>query len=168
MVYLNSFNSPYINREAGSFVKQRDYNRLEDGKYPIISHDYSGNNHLEGKTAIIIDDMISSGGSMLDVVDELINRNIEYIYIIVTYALFTKGIDLFDKYYHENKIAGIYTTNLSYIPEEYKELEWLHVCDCSKELAEIIYRIHNDQSISDILRDRSSSVKLLEKKFSGK
>ena len=165
MVYLNSFNSKYINREAGSFVKQRDYNRLVDGKYPILSHDYSGNNNLEGKTAIVIDDMISSGGSMLDVVDELIKRHIEHIYIIVTYALFTKGVDEFDKYYHEGKINGIYTTNLSYIPDEFKEYEWLHVCDCSEELAQIIYRIHNDLSISDILRDRSSSVRLLEKKF---
>ncbi len=165
MVYLNSFNSEFINREAGSFVKQRDYNRLVDGKYPILSHDYSGNNDLKGKTAIVIDDMISSGGSILDVIDELKNRNIEHIYVIVTYTLFTKGIMLFDEYFDQKKFDGIYTTNLSYIPQVYKDKEWLHVCDCSKELAQIIYRIHNDLSISDILRDRSESVKKLELKF---
>ena len=166
-VYLNSFNSPYIHREAGSFIKQRDYNNLVDGKYPIISHDYSGNNDLRGKTAIVTDDMISSGGSMFDVVEELKKRHAKKIYIIVTYALFTKGIDMFEKYYEEGKIDGIYTSNLSYIPKEYQERPWLHVCDCSKELATIIYDIHNDLSISTILRDRSEPVRLLEKKFKG-
>ena len=166
-IYLNSFYSPYIHREAGSFIKQRDYNKLENGKYPIISHDYSGNNDLRGKTAIVTDDMISSGGSMFDVVDELKKRHAKKIYIIVTYALFTDGIETFEKYYKEKKISGIYTSNLSYIPKEYQEKPWLHVCDCSKELAEIIYNIHNDLSISSILRDRSESVKLLEKKFKG-
>ena len=164
-VYLNSFNSPYIHREAGSFIKQRDYNNLVDGKYPIISHDYSGNNDLRGKTAIVTDDMISSGGSMFDVVDELKKRHAKKIYIIVTYALFTKGIDKFEKYYEEGKISGIYTSNLSYIPKEYQEKPWLHVCDCSKELAQIIYDIHNDLSISTILRDRSEPIRLIDEKF---
>ena len=167
-VYLNSFACPEINREAGSFVKQRDYNHLVDGKYPIIAHDYSGNSNLDGKTAIIIDDMISSGGSMFDVVNELHKKNIEKVYIIVTFALFTKGVSEFEKMYKAGKIDGIYTTNLSYIPKEYKKMKWLHVCDCSKEIAEIIYRLHNDLSISSILRDRSESVKLLEEKFSKK
>ncbi len=164
-VYLNSFSYPDIHREAGSFVKQRDFNNLVDGKYPILSHDYSGNKNLKGKTAIIVDDMISSGGSMFDVVKELKNLHIGNVYIIVTYALFTKGIDEFRKLYKEGKIQGIYTSNLSYIPLEYLKEEWLHVCDCSKELSQIIYNIHNDLSISSILRDRSESVLKLEKKF---
>lgn len=164
-VYLNSFCSEFINREAGSFVKQRDFNHLEDGKYPIISHDYCGNKDLKGKTAIIVDDMISSGTSMFDVVKELKKLGIEKTYIIVTYALFTKGINDFRKYYEEGKINGVYTTNLSYIPSEYLQEKWLHVCDCSKELANIIYNIHNDLSISSILRDRSEAVLKLERKF---
>lgn len=165
-VYLNSFNSRFINKEAGSFIKQRDFNNFVDGKYPVISHDYCGNGDLTGKTAIVTDDMISSGGSMLDVVDELKKRGIENIYIITTYVLFTKGIDMFDRYYQEGKIDGVYTTNLSYIPEEYKK-EWLHICDCSRLLSEVIYNIHNDLSISGILKDKSKSIKLLEKKFNG-
>lgn len=165
-VYLNSFNSRFINKEAGSFIKQRDFNNFVDGKYPVISHDYCGNGDLTGKTAIVTDDMISSGGSMLDVVDELKKRGIEHIYIITTYVLFTKGIDMFDRYYQEGKIDGVYTTNLSYIPEEYKK-EWLHICDCSRLLSEVIYNIHNDLSISGILKDKSKSIKLLEKKFNG-
>ena len=164
-VYLNSFNSKYIHREAGSFIKQRDYNNLVDGKYPVISHDYCGNEDLDGFTAIVSDDMISSGGSMFDVIDELKKRKVKYIYLVTTYALFTKGIDKFEEYYKEGKFDGLYTTNLSYIPEEFKKAKWLHVCDCSKLVAEIIYSIHNDESISSILRDKSYPVRLLEKKF---
>lgn len=100
-VYLNVFNSKYITREAGSFIKQRDYNTLVDGKYPVIAHQYCGNGELDGYTAIISDDMISSGESMFDVIDELHKHNIKYIYIVVTYALFTRGIDKFKKYYKE-------------------------------------------------------------------
>ena len=167
-VYLNSFNSKYIHREAGIFVKQRDYNNLVDGKYPIIGHDYCGNEELDGYTALVSDDMISSGGSMFDVIDELKKRGVKYIYLATTYALFTKGIDEFQRYYDEGKFDGLYTTNLSYIPEEYKKAKWLHVCDCSKAVAEIIYNIHNDLSISEILRDKSYPVRLLEKKFEKK
>ena len=164
-VYLNSFNSKYIHREAGSFIKQRDYNNLVDGKYPVIAHDYCGNENLEGFTAIVSDDMISSGGSMFDVIDELKKRKVKYIYLMTTYALFTKGIDKFEKYYKEGKFDGLYTTNLSYIPEEFKNSKWLHVCDCSKDVAKIIYNIHNNMSVSSILTDKSYPVKLVEKKF---
>ena len=164
-VYLNSFNSPHIDRQAGSFYKQRDYNNLVNGKYPVIAHDYCGNNDLEGRTAIVTDDMISSGGSMIDVIDELKDRGVKKIYVITTYALFTKGIDKFAKYYQEGKLDGVYTSNLSYIPSEYMKLPWLHVCDCSELVANIIYNIHNDLSISEILTDKSTPVKLLEQKF---
>ncbi len=164
-VYLNSFNSPYIHKEAGSFVKQRDFNTLVDGKYPIISHDYIGNSNLEGYTAIISDDMISSGSSMFDCIDALNKRNIKHIYICVTFGLFTKGLDKFDEYFAEKKFSGVYTTNLTYLPEEYKTHKWLHICDCSKDIANFIYNIHNDLSTSDLLRDKSLPTKLLEQKF---
>ena len=164
-VYLNSFNSRYIHRKAGGFVKQRDYNNMVDGKYPVIAHDYSGNNDIEGYTAIVSDDMISSGGSMFDVIDELHKRGVSHIYIVVTYALFTRGIDKFREYYDNKILSGVYTTNLSYIPEEYKQEKWLHVCDVSKYMAEIIYSIHNNQSISSLMSDKSYPVKLLEEKF---
>ncbi len=164
-IYLNSFNSKYIHREAGSFVKQRDFNNLVDGKYPIIAHDYSGNKNIEGYTAIVADDMISSGGSMFDVIKELNKMGVKHIYLTATYSLFTKGIEKFKELYNEKKISGVYTTNLSYIPKEYQEEKWLHVCDCSKDVAEIIYNIHNNLSISEIMKDKSKPVKLIEEKF---
>ena len=166
-VYLNSFQSEFINREAGSFYKQRDYNKLVDGKYEVISHDYCGNEHIDGKTAIISDDMIASGGSMFDCILELKKRGVKKIYLVSTFSLFTKGIEEFEKYYKLGMFNGLYTTNLTYIPDIFKEKEWLHVCDCSKQLANIIYNIHNDLSISNILRDKTVPIKLLEKKFKG-
>ena len=166
-VYLNSFASPYITRGAGSFIKQRDYNNLVDGKYPIVAHDYCGTDNLEGKTAIVIDDMISSGGSMLDVIDELRKRNVKKVYVIATYVLFTKGIDMFDEYYQTGLLDAVYTTNLSYIPEEYTKKEWLKVCDCSDLVANVIYNIHNDKSISKLMTDKSGPIRLLNKKFGG-
>ena len=165
-VYLSSFNSEYIDKNAGNFFKDRDYNVFENGKYKIKSHEYSGSENINGRTAIVVDDMISSGGSMFDVIDELHKRGVAHIYIMVTFALFTKGIDRFKEYSDKKILDGIYTTNLSYIPEEYKKEKWLHVCDCSREIAEIIYDIHNDLSITMLLTDKSGPLKLLEKKFS--
>ena len=164
-VYLNSFNSNHIQREAGSFIKQRDYNHLIDGKYPVTSHQYCGNDELEGYTAIVSDDMISSGGSIFDCIEELHKNKVKHIYVVVTYALFTKGILKFREYYDKKILDGIYTTNLSYIPKEYQKEKWLHVCDCSKYIAEIIYNIHNDISITKLLNDKSLPMKLIQKKF---
>ena len=164
-VYLNSFNSDKITREAGSFYKQRDYNNLVNGKYPIISHEYSGMKDLEGYTAIVSDDMISSGGSMFDVIDALNKLGVKYIYLTTTYALFTKGIEKFEQYYQEGKFSGLYTTNLSYIPDEFKKSKWLHIADCSKLIAQIIYNIHNDLSTENIIKDKSLPVRLVEEKI---
>ncbi len=165
--YLPSFDSQFIDKEVGSFIKNRDYNDFENGRYRIISHKYCGSDNIEGKTAVIIDDMISSGGSLFDVIKELKKRGVAHIYSITTFALFTRGIQEFDKLYKEKKLDGVYTSNLSYIPEEYKKYEWLHVCDCSKTLADAIYNIHNDLSISGLLHDKSEPLMLLEKKFKG-
>lgn len=163
--YLNSFNSEHIEKDAGSFYKRRDYNVIVDGKNPIIEHSYSGNNNIEGTTAIVVDDMIASGGSMFDVIDELKKKGVAHIYIISTFALFTKGIDKFRKYYEEGKFDGIYTTNVSYIDKNYKKEEWLHIVDCSEYIAKIIYNLHNEESISPLLRDKSYPAKVLAKKF---
>ena len=124
-----------------------------------------GHTKLNGKTAIIVDDMISSGGSMFDTINVLHEKGIEHVYIMVTFALFTEGIETFKKYHREGLLDGLYVSNLSYIPEEYKKEPWLHVCDCSKTVAEVIYDIHNDLSITSILTDKSEPLRLLEKKF---
>ena len=164
--YLNSFNNENIKKDAGSFYKRRDYNVIVDGKNPIIEHSYSGNTDIAGKTAIIVDDMISSGSSVFDVMIALKERGVEHIYVTVTYSLFTKGIEKFNEFYEKKMFDGIYTTNLSYIDESYKEQPWLHVADCSKYIAKIIYNLHNGDTISNLLRDKSYPGKILSQKFS--
>jgi len=163
--YLNSFNSEYISKDAGSFYKRRDYNTIIDGKNPIIEHSYSGSSNIDGATAIVIDDMIASGGSMFDVIDELKKRKVAHIYIISTFALFTKGIDKFKEYYKDKKFDGIYTTNLTYIEDSYKSEKWLNIVDCSEYIANIICNLHNGESISELLRDKSYPSKVLAQKF---
>ena len=163
--YLNSFNVECIDRDAGGFYKTRDYNHFEDGKYPVIGHDYMGHSSLDGRTAIVVDDMISSGGSMFDTLETLHNKGASHIYVMVTYALFTRGIKDFRKYYDEHILDGIYVSNLSYIPEEFKKEPWLHVCDCSEKTAKIIYDLHNELPISGLLTNRYGPIQMLEKKF---
>ena len=165
-IYSNTCNIDLNEIKVGSFSKQRDINRVVDGKNPIIAHDYIGDKDLDGYTAFIVDDMISSGGSMFDCIDELNKRNIKKIYIIVTFALFTNGIDKFVEYYKDKKFSGIYTTNLSYIPNEFKECEWLHTCDCSKDIARIIYNIQNDIGLEDLLQSKTEPQQALILKLS--
>ena len=111
---------------------------------------------------IIIDKVLSTNKLNL-----LIITIIFLLIFVVTFALFTRGIDKFREFYESGMLDGVYTTNLSYIPEDYKKEPWLHVCDCSKQIADIIFHIHNDMSISGILRDKSQPVKMLEMKFNG-
>lgn len=164
-IFLSSFNHEEINKDAGGFYKVRDFKRYVNGKNPVIAHEYMGHSNLKGKTAIIVDDMISSGGSMFDTIDELNKRGIEHVFIMVTFALFTEGIETFKKYHREGLLDGLYVSNLSYIPNEYKKEPWLHVCDCSKTVAKVIYDIHNDLSITSILTDKSEPIRQLEKKL---
>ena len=163
--FLNAFNSTEIKKDAGSFYKKRDYNVIIDGKSPIIEHSYSGNEEIAGKTAIIIDDMISSGSSMFDVIEELRKRKVGHIYLISTYALFVNGIDKLREYHDIGYLDGVYTTNLSYIEQDFRKENWLHIVDCSDYLAQIINNIHRGDSISDLLRDKSYPGKILTKKF---
>lgn len=165
-VYLNSFNSKFIHREVGSFYKERDYNIVVNGKNPVTSHEYCGMSDLEGYTAIITDDIISSGCSMCDVIEELSKRQVKHIYLVTSFVLFTEGIDKFQEYYQKGMLDGVYTTNLSYIPKEF-HTNWLHICDCSKLIAEVIYNIHNNLSLASI-HDKSYPVKLLEEKLKNK
>lgn len=163
--YLNAFSSDYIKKDAGFFYKRRDYNNVIDGKNPVIEHCYCGSDNIKGKTAIVVDDMISSGGSMFDVIEELKKRGVSHIYIFVTYSLFTKGIDKFKELYKKRMFDGIYTTNFSYINEEYLKEPWIHRVDCSEFVSQIIYNLHNEMSISDLQNKKSYPGKVLAKKF---
>ena len=136
--------------EIGMFYKRRDYSTIENGTNPIVAHEFLGSS-LDGKDVIIVDDMISSGGSMLDVAKELKKRNAKRIFVIATFGLFTNGLDKFDKAYEDGLIDKILTTNLVYQSPELLSKPWYTSCDMSKYIAFLIDKLNNDSSISDLL-----------------
>lgn len=121
----------------GMFYKRRDYSRVIDGRNPIVAHEFLGTS-VEGKTVLIIDDMIASGESMLDTARELKERKAEKVIICCTFGLFTAGLEKFDQYYQNGYIDYVITTNLNYRPKELLDREWYLEADMSKYLAAII------------------------------
>ena len=136
--------------DMGMFYKRRDYTRIENGRNPIVAHEFLGTS-VEGKDMIIIDDMISSGESVLEVAAALKARKANKIFVFSTFGLFTNGLDKFDKAYKDGVIDRILTTNLIYQTPELLEREWYINCDMSKYIAYIIDTLNHDSSISDLL-----------------
>ena len=136
--------------DMGMFYKRRDYTRIVDGRNPIIAHEFLGSD-VEGKDMIIIDDMISSGDSALEVAAALKERKAGRIFIFATFGLFTGGLEKFDKAYERGIITRVLTTNLIYQTPELLKREWYINCDLSKYIAYIIDTLNHDSSISDLL-----------------
>ncbi|MCR5799023.1 MAG: ribose-phosphate pyrophosphokinase [Lachnospiraceae bacterium] len=145
--------------DMGMFYKRRDYTRIVDGRNPILAHEFLGSN-VEGKDMLIIDDMISSGDSMLEVAAGLKKRNANRIFLFSTFGLFTNGFEKFDKAYESGLITKVLTTNLIYQPQELLDREWYISCDLSKYIAYIIDTLNHDSSISDLLvpNDRINNI----------
>ena len=136
--------------DMGMFYKRRDYTRIENGRNPIVAHEFLGSS-VEGKDVIIMDDMISSGESVLEVAADLKSRKARKVFICASFGLFTNGLDRFDKAYNEGIIDRILTTNLVYQTPELLKREWYINCDMSKYIAYIIDTLNHDASISDLL-----------------
>ena len=136
--------------DMGMFYKRRDYTRIVNGRNPIVAHEFLGTS-VEGKDMIIIDDMISSGESVLDVASLLKERKANRVFVFSTFGLFTNGLDKFDKAYQDGTIDRVLTTNLVYQTPELLEREWYINCDLSKYIAYIIDTLNHDSSISDLL-----------------
>ena len=136
--------------DMGMFYKRRDYTRVVDGRNPIVAHEFLGSS-VEGKDVIIIDDMISSGDSMLDVAKQLKDRKANRIFAASTFGLFTSGLSKFDKAYEDGILTGVLTTNLIYQTPELLERPWYINCDVSKYIALMIDTLNHDGSISSIL-----------------
>ena len=145
--------------DMGMFYKRRDYTRIVDGRNPIVAHEFLGSS-VEGKDMIVIDDMISSGESVLEVAAGLKERKAGKIFICATFGLFTNGLDRFDKAYENGLIDGVITTNLIYQTPELLSREWYIDCDMSKYIAYLIDTLNHDTSISDLLNpnERIQSV----------
>ena len=136
--------------DMGMFYKRRDYTKVVDGRNPIVAHEFLGSN-VEGKDVIIIDDMISSGESMLEVAAELKARKAKRVFCATTFGLFTNGFEKFDQAQKDGIIDKVLTTNLIYQPEELLEKPWYINVDVSKYIALIIDTINHDASISNLL-----------------
>ncbi|MDE7008922.1 MAG: ribose-phosphate pyrophosphokinase [Lachnospiraceae bacterium] len=145
--------------DMGMFYKRRDYTRIINGRNPIVAHEFLGSS-VEGKDMVIIDDMISSGESVLEVATALKERKARKIFICSTFGLFTNGLERFDKAYESGIIDNVLTTNLIYQTPELLEREWYIDCDMSKYIAYIIDTLNHDASISDLLNpnERIQSV----------
>lgn len=158
------FYADMLRVNVGLFYKRRDLTKIVNGKNPIIEHAYLGSS-VEGKTCIVVDDMIASGSSMIEVGQKLKELGAKKVYFITTFSLFTAGVKVFNDAYKNNIFEKLYTTNLSYIPDEYKKEEWLKIVDCSKRIAEIIDRIHNSKSLTKLSNDSERVIKLLDGKL---
>ena len=134
----------------GMFYKRRDYTKIVDGRNPIVAHEFLGDS-VEGKDVIILDDMISSGDSMIDVAKQLKERKARRIFAAATFGLFTNGLEKFDKAYEEGIINNILTTNLIYQTPELLSRPYYINCDMSKYIALLIDTLNHDGSISSIL-----------------
>lgn len=146
------------NVEVGSFYKQRDYTRIINGKNPVVEHKFLGPNDLSSRVAIVTDDMIASGGSILDTAKQLHNLGANKIYLMVTFALFTNGIDKFDEYYNAGYFDKVYATNLSYVPESIKDKPWFESVDCSYNIASIISELNYGRSIGEIIKGKNKAM----------
>ena len=136
--------------DMGMFYKRRDYTKIVNGRNPIVAHEFLGTN-VEGKDVIIIDDMISSGESMIETAAALKARKANRIFVFSTFGLFTNGLEKFDKAHAEGIIDKVLTTNLVYQTPDLLERPWYINCDMSKYIAYIIDTLNHDSSISDLL-----------------
>lgn len=147
--------------DAGMFYKRRDYTRVINGRNPIVAHEFLGAS-VEGKDVLIVDDMISSGESMLDVAKELKRRKARKVFVCATFGLFTGGMAKFDAYYEQGLIDRVLTTNLIYQKEELLSRPYYVSVDISKYLALMIDTLNHDMSIHNLLNPTARIQQLLE------
>lgn len=139
--------SSVLGVDVGLFYKRRDHTTVVNGKNPIVQHEYMGRDVVD-KDVLIVDDMIASGESVLDIAKELKSRGARDVYVAATFAFFTEGLSKFNKAYEEGLIKRIYSTNLTYIPQSLKDAEWFTSADMSEFVSRIINRLNHGKSIA--------------------
>lgn len=144
------------------FYKRRNYSVIVDGKNPIEAHEYLGRD-VDGKDVIIVDDMISSGESVLDIAEKLKSQGAKRIFVFTSFGLFSNGLDKFDQAYAEKKIDKIFTTNLVYRNPALAEREWYCEVDMSKYMSFLIDTLNHDETISSLLNPVQRINNLLNK-----
>ena len=154
--------SSVLGVDLGMFYTRRNYSIIVNGRNPIEAHEYLGND-ISGKDVIIVDDMISSGDSVLDIGRKLKERNARRIFVFASFGLFVEGFDNFDKAYEAGYIDKVFTTNLVYAKPELLEKPWYGRVDMSKYIALIVDTLNHDDSISGLLAPIDKIKALLEK-----
>ena len=153
--------------DMGMFYKRRDYTKIVNGRNPIVAHEFLGSN-VEGKDVLVIDDMISSGESIIDVARQLKSLHAKRIFLYSTFGLFTNGMERFDKAYEEGLFDRVFTTNLIYQSPELLSRPYYISCDMSKYIALLIDTLNHDASISDLLDPFERIHLFLEKYRNGR
>lgn len=159
----NMYYASVLGVELGMFYKRRDYSRVIGGRNPIVAHEYLGSD-VAGKDILIADDIIASGESMLDIAYNLKKRNAKRIFTYATYAIFTNGLDTFDKAYRDGVVDGVFGSNLTYRTEALKNRPWFYEVDVSKYIAYFISALNHDMSISKLIDPHDKIHALLEKR----
>ena len=148
--------------DMGMFYKRRDYSTIIDGRNPIVAHEFLGAD-VKGKDMIIIDDMISSGESMLDVAKQVKERGADHVFVCTTFGLFTDGLEKFDAYYEKGYISKVITTDLTYRTPELVSRPWYEPAEMSKYMASIIDTLNHDVSVAKVQSTTEKINKLLAK-----
>jgi len=146
----NIFYASVLGLDMGMFYKRRDYTRIVNGRNPIIAHEYMGDS-VEGKDVFVADDILSSGESIIDLARELKKRKANRIFAAATFALFTNGLDIYNKAYEDGIIDRVISTNLTYRTPELKASPWFVEADMSKYISYIIATLNHDRSLSKLL-----------------
>ena len=157
-VYLSNV----LGVDMGMFYKRRDYSKIVNGRNPLVAHEFLGDD-VSGKDVIIMDDMISSGESMLDVARQLKDRRAARVFVCTTFGLFTDGFEKFDEYYEKGYINKVITTNLTYLPPELYQKPYFIEADMSKFLALIIDSLNHDVTIGAVLNPTDKIHALLDR-----
>lgn len=159
----NMYYASVLGVELGMYYKRRDYSRVVNGRNPIVAHQYLGSD-LEGKDVLVTDDIISSGESMLDIAYNLKKRNANRIFTYATYAIFTNGLEAFDKAYEDGVIDAVLGSNLTYRNEALKSRPWFHEVDVSKYIAYFITALNHNMSVGKLIDPHEKINSLLERR----
>ena len=151
--------------DVGVFYKRRDLSKIVNGKNPIVEHTYMGTDP-KGKNILVVDDMIASGASMIEVAKELTERGAKSVFLIATFALLTEGYETFMDAHKKGLFNKLYSTNLSYVPEEIKKQDWYYDVDCSMQIAKLINRINNKESIEGLFSNKEEILEQIKKALS--
>ena len=162
----NMYYASVLGVNLGMFYKRRDYSRIVNGRNPIVAHEYLGES-VEGKDVFTADDIISSGESMLDIAYNLKQRKAKRFFAYATYAIFTNGLEKFDKAYQDGIIDGVFGSNLTYTTPELLEREWFHQVDVSKYVAYYISALNHDISVTNLI-DPHDKIEALLAQRAGK